>query len=211
MAFINTIAATDASDAVLEMYQRQEGAWGFVPNYAKLFCYRPEVMARWGRLLAEIRRPVDDRRFELVTLAVALELRHSACALAHGKKLAEIIGSSDVIAIARGETPAALSPAEIAIVEFARRIARDASQITRDEVTALKAEHGLCDADIFDIAAVASARAFFTKMLDALGCEPESSFLRMDAELQQALAVGRPIGRGEPDYTARVLEQSLCA
>lgn len=201
MSFINTIAPADAEGDVLEMYRRQQGYWGYVPSYAKVFCYRPEVMVRWGRLLAEIRRPVDDRRFELVTFAVAVELRHSACALAHGQKLAEMIGSESVIALARSEWPSSLTGTERAIVEFARNIANDASRITSGEIEALKVEHGLGDADIFDIAAIASARAFFTKTLDALGCEPDASFRLLDRELRQALTVGRPIGCGRPEHT----------
>ena len=130
MSFIKNIPAVDAKGAVLEMYLHQEGAWGFVPNYAKVFSHRPEVMARWGRLLAEIRRPVDDRRFELVTFAVAHQLNHSACSLAHGKKLASIMGKDDVVAIANGQSPDSLTAAEVAIMAFARRIARDASKIT---------------------------------------------------------------------------------
>ena len=63
MAFIKTTRAADAKGSVLEMYERQESAWGYVPDYAKVFCHRPEVMARWGRLLAEIRRPTDTRFF----------------------------------------------------------------------------------------------------------------------------------------------------
>lgn len=211
MSFIDTTPTTDAADAVLEMYQRQETAWGFVPNYAKLFSHRPEVMARWGRLLAEIRRPVDDRRFELVTFAVAHELRHSACALAHGEKLAAMIGADDVIALAHGDWPESLTAAERAIVEFARRIARDASRITNGEVEALKVQHGLTDADVFDIAAIAAGRAFFTKILDALGCEPESSFMRMDAPLRLALTVGRPIDCNEPEYTTDHAAARRCA
>jgi len=201
MSFINTIPATEAEGAVLEMYQRQEAAWGYVPNYAKLFCYRPEVMARWGRVLAEIRRPVDDRRFELVTFAVAHALRHSACSLAHGRKLAEMIGADAVVMLARGEWPATLTAAERALVEFARRIAADASRITSGEVEALKVTHGLTDADVFDVVAIAAARAFFTKVLDALGSEPDSSFMQMEDELRQSLTVGRPIDYKEPELT----------
>lgn len=201
MSFINTIAAPDARGPVLEMYRRQEDHWGFVPNYATVFCHRPEVMARWGRLLAEIRRPVDDRRFELVTLAVALELRHSACSLAHGQALADIIGADDVAALARGQWPKSLTNTERAIFEYAQRIARDAAQISSRDVESLKAEHGLTDADIFDIAAIASARAFFTKLLDALGCAPESSFMQIESELRHALTVGRSIAVDEPEYT----------
>ena len=74
MSYRKTVSLQDAEGAVREMYERQQAHWGYVPNYAKSFSHRPEVMARWGRLLAEIRRPLDDRTFELVTFAAALAL-----------------------------------------------------------------------------------------------------------------------------------------
>jgi len=204
MAFIETIPPSQATGSVLDMYLRQEDHWGYVPAYAKVFSHRPEVMARWGRLLAEIRRPVDDRRFELVTLVVALELKHSACSLAHGKKLAELIGEDGVIAIAEGRKADVLSAADFAIAEFGRDIARDARKITRGRVEALKSIHGLTDEEIFDVVAVASARCFFTKVLDALGSEPDSAFMSMSPTLRQALTVGRPVSHRKPEYTAAV-------
>ncbi len=76
MTFIRTVRPADASGDVRDMYERQEDHWGFVPNYAKAFSHRPEALARWGRLLAELRRPTDDRRFELVTFAAAHALRN---------------------------------------------------------------------------------------------------------------------------------------
>ena len=85
MAFIDTIAPDQADGTVAAMYLRQQSNWGFVPNYAKVFSHRPEIMARWASLLAEIKRPMDKRRFELATFVTAYELRNSACALAHGK------------------------------------------------------------------------------------------------------------------------------
>ena len=63
MAFIKTVAVNQATGAARDMYQRQEDHWGYVPNYAKAFSHRPEVMARWGKLLAEVRRPADDMSF----------------------------------------------------------------------------------------------------------------------------------------------------
>jgi alkylhydroperoxidase family enzyme len=204
MAFIDTIRPSEASGSVLEMYLRQEDHWGYVPDYAKVFSHRPETLARWGRLLAEIRRPVDDRRFELVTLVVALELKHSACSLAHGKKLAELIGEDGVIAIAKGKKADVLSAADFAIAEFARDIARDARKITRGRVEALKSIHGLADEEIFDVVALASARCFFTKVLDALGSEPDSAFMSMSPTLRQALTVGRPVSPRKPEHTAAV-------
>jgi len=192
MAFIDTAAPDEADAIVTAMYLRQQAAWGFVPNYAKVFSRRPEVLARWGQLLAEIKRPMDVRRFELVTFAAAHELGNSACALAHGKKLREFFGDDDIVAIAAGRFPGSLSDAEQAMLRFARQVARDASAVTAAQVDELKA-NGFSDADVFDIAAAAAGRAFFAKLLDALGVEPDSPFLALESALREPLTVGRPI------------------
>lgn len=198
MAFIDTIAPADAEGDVRSMYARQQQAWGFVPNYAKVFCWRPEVMARWGRLLAEIRRPMDDERFELVTFAAAHALKHTGCAHAHGKALAGFVGEAAVRAIASGEEPDELSPADNAMVRFARKVALDASAIVPEDVGELRS-HGLSDPEIFDIAATAAGRAFFTKLLDALGVETEAGAGGMSEELRAMLAIGRPVDPEAPE------------
>jgi len=155
---------------VLEMYKRQQEAWGYVPNYAKVFSGRPEVLARWGRLLAEVRRPMSKRRFELVTFAAALELRNTACSLAHGKALTEFFTVSEVCAMKENEFSESVTEAEKAMFRFARKVAKDASRITSGDIDLLK-KHGLNDDEIFDVAATAAGRSFFTKLLDALGVE----------------------------------------
>ena len=50
MAFIDTIPDAEIDDQVRAMYERQASFWGFVPNYAKVFCYRPEIMGLWAPL-----------------------------------------------------------------------------------------------------------------------------------------------------------------
>jgi uncharacterized peroxidase-related enzyme len=192
MAFIKTIPSADAEGELRAMYERQQAAWGYVPNYAKVFCHRPEVLARWGRLLAEIRRPMDARRFELITFAAAHALRHTACALTHGKALAGFLGEGEVLALAAGDEVDALTDAEKAMVNFARKVARDAASITAGDVAALRV-HGFSDPEIFDIAAAAAGRAFFTKLLDSLGVEADSTSLSLSPEFREALTVGRPI------------------
>lgn len=191
MSFIDTIPPAAAHGAVAQMYRRQQVAWGFVPNYALVFCHRPEVLRRWGQLLAEIRRPMDLRRFELVTFAAAHELRNSACTLVHGTKLREFFGDDETIAIAEGRT-GMLSAAEQALLQFARQVARDAAAVTAGDVAALRGL-GFEDAEIFDVAAAAAGRAFFTKLLDALGVLADSPLQSVDEALRRALTVGRPI------------------
>jgi alkylhydroperoxidase family enzyme len=197
MPFIKTTQPGDADDTVKAMYARQQAAWGFIPNYAKVFCYRPEVMARWGRLLAEIKRPMELRTFELVTFVAAHELRNTACTLAHGKALREFFTDGQIVAIAAGEFDGVLGEAEAALLRFARQVAKDASRITSGQVQALK-DLGYSDAEIFDVTATAAGRAFFTKVLDALGVEPDAPFRGLEAAFREPLAVGRPIDVREP-------------
>jgi uncharacterized peroxidase-related enzyme len=199
MAFINTIRPSESEGEVRSMFERQQQSWGFVPNYAKVFCYRPEVMVRWAQLLSEIRRPMDDRRFELATFAAAHELKNTACALEHGKQLGRFIGPESVVALAVGAENHGLSEADVAIASYARKIANDASAVTREDVEGLKS-HGLSDAEIFDIAAAAAGRAFFTKLLDALGVQADSAAGKLDSDFREPLTVGRPISSDSAEH-----------
>lgn len=192
MSFITTTPPCDAKGEVAALYRQQQAAWGFVPNYAQAFCHRPAVLSRWAQLLAEIRRPMGARLFELATFAAAIELRHSACTLAHGLKLREFFSDPEIAALAAGGAPEGLGAAEHLAMHFARRVARDASTITQHDVLALK-QAGLSDAEVFDVAAAAAGRAFFTKLLDALGVLADAPLAGFDEPLRSTLTVGRPI------------------
>jgi uncharacterized peroxidase-related enzyme len=174
------------------MYARQEAHWGFVPNYAKVFCHRPEIMGLWAQLQVGIKRHMTKRRFELVTFVSAMALRSTLCSLAHGRALMEFVPEEDVLAIARGEVPSSLSAADAAMVAFARKVASDASSVDASDVEALK-RHGFTDGEVFDIAAAAAARAFWTKLVESLGVEAEPPFRAMSSSFTNALAVGRPL------------------
>jgi uncharacterized peroxidase-related enzyme len=210
MSFIETVAPREATGEVRAMYERQQAHWGYVPNYAKVFSRRPEVLARWGRLLAEIRRPMDARRFELITFAAAHALRNSACALAHGKALAEMLGTEAVVALAERGDAETLSAAERAMVAFSRRVARDAASVEQEDIDTLR-RHGFDDAEIFDIVATAAGRAFFTKILDGLGVLADPPSLGLEEGFRRALTVGRPIDRVATARLASGLETESSA
>jgi len=198
LSFIETTPLDDAEGAVREMYERQQGAWGYVPNYAKSFSHRPEVMARWGKLLAELRRPMDDRTFELITFAAAHEMKHTSCSLAHGNALTPFFSNEEICAIANQQPVESVTEAEHEMMRFSRKVARDASTVTQADVQKLK-DHGLNDADVFDVAATAAGRAFFTKVLDAVGSLPDAGFMSLDENLRAHLVVGRPIDTAEDE------------
>lgn len=194
MSFIDTIAPEQASGEVQAMYRRQQAHFGYLPNYARVFCHRPEVMANWAALLGSIRRHVDPRRFELVTLAAARALGNSYCALAHGQALARLVGTPQLQAILEGGD--SLSAAEREMMALAAKVAVDAAGVTQADIDRLRAQ-GLGDDEIFDIVAVAAARAFFTKVLDGLGAQADVTYREMASPLREALTVGRPIATGD--------------
>lgn len=174
------------------MYDENVRKNGFLPNYVPLFSHRPQVMAAWGQLLGSITRPMDKRRYELITLAAARALTSSYCMLAHGSVLLQFYAGEQLEQIANDYRAADLTPAEIGMMAFAEQIARNATAVTQDDVAELR-ELGFSDGEIFEIAATAAARCFFSKLLDALGAQADSKYLDLDRDLQAVLTVGRPI------------------
>lgn len=202
MTFINTIPVDQATGDVQAMYAQSQRDLGYVPNFSKAFSHRPHVMTAWRELLGSLRRTLDARRYELVTLAAARALRSSYCMLAHGAVLRQhFYSASQVQAIADDFSGADLAPADIAIMTFAERIVRDATAITPADIQTLRA-HGLTDPEIFDIAAAAAARCFFSKLLDALGAEPDAAYAQLEADLQRTLVVGRAISAKADEQVA---------
>lgn len=192
MSFIQTPEAS-ANEKVARIYHDAEVGYGYLPNMTKAFGHRPEVMERWSALLATIKTNMDKRRYELVTLAAAKELKSSYCMLAHGSVLMRDVFSADTVRkIAENVETAPIDDIDRAIMQFAAKVVRDAASIEKADVEALK-KRGLSDAEIFDIVTAATVRCFFSKTLDALGVEPDSAYSGMAADLRKALVIGRPI------------------
>jgi alkylhydroperoxidase family enzyme len=78
------------------------------------------------------------------------------------------------------------------MMAFVEKVVLDADRITAADVEVLKS-HGYRDEEIFDLAATAAARCFFSKLLDALGVQADANFNDLDPALRQALTVGRPV------------------
>ena len=193
MTFINTIAADDAEGEVKTMYQQLQGKLDYLPNYASVFCYRPQLMGAWSQLQKTIQHTIEHRRYVLVTLAAAQSINSSYCSLAHGRVLSrKYYNDQQTTAIAANAADSPLDAADQAMMAFARKVASDSSSTTQKDVDGLR-EHGFSDAEIFDIAATAAARCFFAKISDALGVQPDNTFQAMASSLKQQLVVGRAI------------------
>ena len=196
MAFIETIPEDAATGETAAIYDADRATLGFLPNFTRAFSLRPDAYRAWKNLNVTVRDHMDLRRYELATVAAARALRSSYCSLAHGKILRDRFQAGDAAAaIATGQAAEVLDETDLAVVELAEQVARDATAVTQAHIDRLR-ELGLSDADIADVVMAAAMRAFFSKTLDALGAEPDARYAdELEPELLEALTVGRAVAR----------------
>jgi len=85
MAFIEMATEESVTGTTAELFEAERVRHGYVPNYVRLFAERPAVYAAWRQLLGAVTENIDDRRYELATLAASRRLRSSYCTLAQIK------------------------------------------------------------------------------------------------------------------------------
>jgi uncharacterized peroxidase-related enzyme len=188
MARIQTPAPREGDEQVAELFAADLETYGYVPNFTRMFARRPAVYTAWRQLNAAIKANMDQRRYELATLAAARRLRSSYCALAHGRVLHENFYDAPTLRhIVSDHRHAGLDPSDVALMDFAEQVVADATSVTEDDIAVLRA-HGLSDGDILDVALAAAGRCFFGKILDAMGVEPDPVFRTLlEPELYEAL------------------------
>ncbi|MGH9085727.1 MAG: carboxymuconolactone decarboxylase family protein, partial [Acidimicrobiales bacterium] len=137
--FIDAPDESAVDGEVAEWYERQRSSWGYLPNYAPAFAFRPDVAEAWNTLNNAVRGHMDRRRFELVTIAAARAYRSTYCMAAHCKFLRDDCGDEPaMLAVAAGPSGEDLGATDRAVVDFAAQVARDASSITQADVQRLR-------------------------------------------------------------------------
>ncbi len=185
--FIQTVSEAEAEGKVREVYDGDQETFGYVPNHAKVFSLRPDVLKAWRGLQGSIRKNLRLRRYELVTLAAAGALNCRYCLLAHGSVLNKNGVSVDQLrAILTDYHDAGLEPTEVAIMDFAEKIARRANEMTQADVDALRAL-GLEDVEILDITLTATMRCLASKTFNALGAGSDAAFDELEGQLSELL------------------------
>jgi uncharacterized peroxidase-related enzyme len=193
MTFIETIPEEDAPDRVAKIYEANRDARGGVPNYVRAFSLHPQLFEAWRELNGAVKGEMDLRRYELATLAAARRLRSSYCALAHGSVLVDrFMSQEELLDLVADHRHAGLDEVDVAVIDLAEKVAGDATAVTPDDIDRLRSL-GFSDRDILDVATAAAVRCFYSKLLDALGVQPDARFADLDPPMRDALAVGRPI------------------
>jgi alkylhydroperoxidase family enzyme len=185
MVFIREIPIEASTDRVRKLYKDDLRTLGYVANSTKVFTLRPDVHASWLKLLESIRAHMSPRRYELVALAVEAQLHRSAL------KPESAISGGELSAYARDHHYDPLCAAETAVMAFAARVTLRAHGIDRHAADVLRAQ-GFLDSEILDIGLAASARCFWSTVLDAVGEEPDEQSMTFDEGFRRALVTGRP-------------------
>ncbi len=112
--------------------------------------------------------------------------------LAHGAVLRKnFFSAAELEAIARDYHHAGLPENEVLMMEYAQKVVRDASSTTREDFEKLRAA-GWTDQDILSFTLAAAARAFVSKVFDALAADPDAIYKELDEETHHALLGKRP-------------------
>ena len=187
--YIKITSEAEADGRLREIYDGDRKSMGYVPNHAKVFSLRPEVLEAWRAFQGSIRKNLRLRRYELVTLAAAVALKCRYCILAHGAILTKNgVSVEQLRAILTNFREAGLEHPEVAIMEFAQKIVRSANEMTQADVDALHAL-GLEDIEILDITLTATMRSFASKTFNALGAGPDAVYDELEKQLADLLPV----------------------
>jgi uncharacterized peroxidase-related enzyme len=170
MSIIETVSEAQGAGLIAEIYAADRRALGYVPSHTLVLSVNPEAFTAWRALQAAIAESMGVRRFELVTLAAARALGSKHCRLAHGNKSLKVMDEEELLLIARDYHAAGLSPAEVAMMEFAEKLSTDSAAMTDADTQRL---HGLgfTDREIVDIALAAAARNYLSRALQALAVD----------------------------------------
>ena len=192
---LKTTPESEATGVVAEIYDDDITSLGYVTPQTKAMAIAPEAFQAWDAMLGAIRGSMDLRRYELVTLAAARAIGSTHCLLAHGAKSLKLFPEDEVAALARDYRTAGLTPAEVAMMEYAEKLSRDATAMTDADTLALRG-HGFTDREIVDITLAAAARNFLSRAVLALAVDVDVP-PGLSPELQAALLA--PLSAPSPE------------
>lgn len=155
------------------LYSKEIQRHGYITQYVRVFALAPRVYDAWETLSAAIRSGMDERRYELATVAAAKALGARYCLLAHTQILRQRHFRDDMVrAILTDHRQAGLTAQEVAVMDFAARIAPDPGAASAADIDDLRMV-GLSDGEIFHVILAVCGRRFFAGAIDAAGTVPD--------------------------------------
>ena len=168
------LSAPPNDQRVQDVYDGANAEDGYVANYIRLWCWRPDVHAAFSdaRALLVNQTSLSAREIAVLNSATARGLGDSYCSIAWGTKLANLIDSASAAAVLRREATPALSQRERALLSWAAAVVAQPNSMTRQDVGRLLAA-GFSEREVFDATALVAFRLAFSTVNDALGAQPD--------------------------------------
>lgn len=182
------------SDRTRALYEESRESDGYIPNYARLWAWRPDVARSFRALREELMRgsQLTERDWAVLVTATAAAREDSYCALAWGRRLARLSDGAAAAHVIAGEHAAGLSAREQALAAWARQVVQDPNAIEPADVERLR-RTGLGDRELFEATVFVALRLAFSTVNDALGAAPDRQLADAAPEpVRAAVRFGRP-------------------
>jgi alkylhydroperoxidase family enzyme len=179
--------------AIEAMYAEDVADIGFVMNASRLWAYQPAINTGLFQLLAAAAKAgaLTHRQRCVLVAATASAMGDSYCSLAWGDRLANAAGPA-VAARVLHDDDSGLDPPDAALARWARRVVREPSATTHDDVDRLR-HAGFTDATIFAATVYVALRMAFSAVNDALGTHPDAALAaKVPTAVRDAVTFGRP-------------------
>jgi uncharacterized peroxidase-related enzyme len=180
---------------VSAVYEESVASDGYVPNYVRLWCWRPEILEAFSKLRADLLADstLSAREVAVMVASTASALGDSYCSLAWGEKLADLSDGETAANVIHG-ADTGLSEREAALMAWSRAVVNDPNATTESGVGRLR-DAGLSEREIFEATAWIGFRLGFSTINDALGAEPDTQLVeRVPAPVREAVSFGRQKG-----------------
>jgi uncharacterized peroxidase-related enzyme len=190
MKFLEEPPASEAVDAVFA--EDREGD-GYVSNFTRLWCWRPDVFSSFTAFRSTLMDPSEltNRDRAVLVTATAAERHDSYCSLAWGARLAKLSDPQTAAQVIGGDEAPALTEREAALAAWARQVVKDPNATTEEHIAHLRAV-GLGDREIFEATAFIALRLAFSTINDALGASPDKQLADgVPAPVRAAVNYGR--------------------
>ncbi|MFG2167303.1 carboxymuconolactone decarboxylase family protein [Micromonospora chersina] len=188
------LADPPQSPAVTAAYEDDLTSDGYVNNLTRVWCWRPDVLASFQALRADLLAAsgLSQREVAVLVAATAAALGDAYCALAWGARLADLSDEASAAQVLRG-ADGDLSERENALAAWSRQVVRDPNAATEAHVERLR-DAGLSDQEIFEATTLIAFRLAFSTVNDALGAGPDPQLAEKAPRLvREAVTFGRQV------------------
>ncbi len=187
------LAAPGHTPEVRRLYDEDAEDLGYVMNASRLWGHLPSEHEGLFELIGAATHAahLSVRERGILVTAMASTLGDSYCALAWGGKLTRAADAGIATGVLAG-TDDGLSPTELALARWARRVTADPNATVSEDVDELR-QVGYDDAQILAITLYVALRIAFSTVNDALGASPDPELgASLPGVVRDAVTWGRP-------------------